>query len=185
MEEDVLQQEGWISCQNLLEETVEEERMNHLFERRVSYKKAVEQARKMYPDFCSTKNNNLDPKIQVRPKENEAIELDEFPNSDIIDTKPEEQSKMRRHSMQGSTIKFPLWTKGCQSLRKLFSVTNGSEPVQDKTQNCKEMRKFSHSVPILVQSCSHEKKKEEPDCKRTRAELGLLYILFRPSNKKL
>ena len=51
MEDDGLQQEGWISCQNLLEETVEEERRNHLFEIRVSYKKAVEQARKIYPEF--------------------------------------------------------------------------------------------------------------------------------------
>ena len=171
MNEDVLQQDGWVSCQNLLEETAEEERRNHLFERSVSYKKAVEQARKIYPEFFSTKNNNLDPKIQVGPKENEAIELDEFPNSDIK-AKTEEQSKTRRNSMQGSSMKFPLWTKGCQSLRKLFSVTNGSEPVQDKTQNCKEMRKFSHSVPILVQSCSHEKKTEEPDCETTRAEAG-------------
>ena len=53
MEEDVLQQEGWVSCQNLLEETVEEERWDHLYERRVSYKKAVEQARKIYPEFIS------------------------------------------------------------------------------------------------------------------------------------
>ena len=78
--EDVLQQEGWISCQNLLEETGEEERRNHLFERRVSYKKAVEQARKFFPEFCSTKNNNLDSQIQVGPKENVLI-LTEYSDS--------------------------------------------------------------------------------------------------------
>ena len=144
-------------------------------------KKAVEQARKIYPEFFPTK---LETKSHVEPKENEAIELDEFPASGIMKKRTEEQPKPRRHSMQGSSTKFPLWSKGCQGFRKLFSVTKAREPVQ-KTQYCKGMRKLSHSVPILAQGCSHEKKKEEqPDCERTRAELGLLYVFFRPNNNK-
>ena len=81
----VLKSDGWISCQSLLEESIEDEKRNlarkSLIERRVSYKKAMDQSRKIYPEFFSTNTYKTEPKIQVGPKENEAIELDELPIS--------------------------------------------------------------------------------------------------------
>ena len=75
--EDVLKCDGWISCQSLLAENVEDEKRNlarnHLIERRAYNNKVLEQARKIYPDFFSTKTYKLEPNIQVGPKENEAI----------------------------------------------------------------------------------------------------------------
>ena len=65
MEEDVLQQEGWISCQNLLEETGEEERTNHLFKRRVSLSSKPEKStQNVFQQKISIKihRSKLDPK---------------------------------------------------------------------------------------------------------------------------
>ena len=117
--EDVLKCDGWTSCQSLLEETVEDEKINlarnPLIERRVSYKKALEQARKIYPDFFSTKTYKTEPNIQVGPEENEAIELDEFPisgdksNSTAAKIKVAEQLQSRGETT--NSTKCPIFVK--------------------------------------------------------------------------
>ena len=50
-------------------------------------KKLLSKQEKYTRSFFAAKNINVDLKIPVGPKENEAIELYEFPNSDIIKTK--------------------------------------------------------------------------------------------------
>ena len=197
--EDVLKCDGWTSCQSLLEETVEDEKINlarnPLIERRVSYKKALEQARKIYPDFFSTKTYKLEPNIQVGPKENEAIELDEIPisgdksNSDTAKMKIVEQMQPGRatKTMHRPSIKLPWspWSKGCQHFKDLFSTKSLVEQTQKRAKHSEKMDKLAgvainEKATILVKRFSFEKKKEESEVER-----GLLYVLFRPARARV
>ena len=155
--EDVIKCDGWISCQSLLAENVEDEKRNlarnHLIERRAYNNKVLEQARKIYPDFFSTKTYKLEPNIQVGPKENEAIELDEIPisgdksNSDTAEMKIVEQMQPGRatKTMHRPCIKLPWspWSKGCQHFKDLFSTRSLVEQKQKRAEHSEKMDKLA------------------------------------------
>ena len=158
--EDVLKCDGWTSCQSLLEETVEDEKINlarnPLIERRVSYKKALEQARKIYPEFFSTKTYKTETNIQVGPEENEAIELDEFPisreksNSAVAKMKVVEQMQSTRET--GETqyrscqkLLWPSqWSKGCTNIKNLFSTIEAWSRKEKRTARSSKQCRISN-----------------------------------------
>ena len=198
--EDVLKCDGWTSCQSLLEETVEDKKINlarnPLIERRVSYKKAMDQSRKIYPEFFSTNTYKTEPKIQVGPKENEAIELDELQisremtNPDTAKLKVVEQIQPRRETRNrsGNKLPWPQWSKGFQNVKKMFANKSLVKQTQKRSNTSEKIDKLpgvstNARSPILVKSYSFEKKREDLDCEQSGVERGLLYVLFRPGRQ--
>ena len=176
MERDLHSSDGWLSCQNLLTEAIDEEKGNIRccrIERQVSYRKAVEQARKIHPEFFSVKITNSESKIQDGQKVNEAIELTEFPPNNSTFEVPQ---KCGQDSVVGATEMLSLWTRGQKNFKNMISVAvSGTEPVTEGAR--KSTKKTKH---IRFQ----QKTEEEPESEQARADRGMLYMLFRPQCKK-
>ena len=174
--------DGWMSWQNLLEESAKEEeehaKRKYQYERRVSYKKAVDQARKIHPEFPPTKCEHLQEKGRDNETVSEAMELEDFSNSNThgltkIDNGDLKKSKL--NSTQISTNKVSLWAKGRQSFKKIISVSSAASPLKKETK--RNMVKFKKEVRSHIGEDKEETEQE-------RAERGMLYMLFRPGNKK-
>ena len=170
MERDLHSTDGWLSHQNLLTHTIDEKKgdiRSYRIERRVSYRKAVEQARKIHPELFSVKSIKPETEIQDGPKVNVAIELNEFPASNSTSEDPQ---KCGQDSSIGATDKLSLWTRGRKSLKKVISVASTVAEGAEKYKKKKKQIRFQQE--------------EEPETAQARAERGMLYMLFRPHCNK-
>ena len=169
--EAVLKPDGRISCQSLLEETEEEEKGNingnYQFERNMSYKKAIDKAKKVFPEMFAAKRNKSEHNIQIGPKENEAIELDEF----LV---PEDK-KMPTFEALGQI------SSNSEERKEIIICT--AERISVPSQYKKELSETESSNSSKSSNSNYsleDSSVEKKEFELSEVERGLLYVLFRP-----